>query len=290
MKNIGIFFGAEKSFPEELIQYINKQSKTINASSALIGAVNNIDEVPYDIIYDRISHYVPMYKSYLKMAQYKGTKVVNSPHTNCIDNNFFNTVLAYKSKLNIPKTVLLPSKELPDGINSEHLHNLIYPINWEEVFEYIGFPAILKPNKGYNLYNSYKVYNPSEFFSAYDLTGKQTMILQQSVDYDSYYRAFAVGKDKVRIVAYNPIKPIHLRYNLFETKLNSKLEMEMKQVTLYLSEYFNLYFNSVEFAIKDGIPYIASFINPAPKCEQELLWEEDFRWLVETTGDMLINL
>lgn len=290
MKKIGILYGSEKSFPLELIKYINSKKSEAKASSIIIGAVKNNDKTNYDLIYDRISHFVPMYQSYLKMAIYSGCKVINNPNSNCIDNNFFQTVFAKKNKLKVPKTVLLPSKELPDGINPEHLHNLMYPINWEEVFDYVGFPAILKPNKGYNLFNAYKVYNPSEFFSAYDLTGKTTMILQESIDYDVYYRAFTIGKNDVRIVEYNPIKPIHLRYNRGETQISSKLSKEINKIAATISDFFELYFNSVEIAVKDNVPYIINFLNPAPKCDKELMWEEDFNWLIEKTGDMLINL
>lgn len=290
MKKIGVLFGSEKSFPIELINYINSKKNVAKASSMIIGAVQNNDKVNYDVIYDRISHFVPMYQSYLKMAMYNGTRVVNSPNSNCIDNNFFQTVFAKKSKLKVPKTVLLPSKDLPDGINPEHLHNLMYPINWEEVFDYIGFPAILKPNKGYNLFNAYKVYNQSEFFSTYDLTGKTTMILQENIEYDTYYRAFTIGKSDVRIVEYNPIKPIHLRYNRNATLISAKLNKEISKIVFSISEFFDLHFNTVEIAVKDSVPYIINFLNPAPKCDKELMWEDDFTWLVEKTGDMLINL
>ncbi len=290
MKKIGVLFGAEKSFPIELIKYINDKKSDAKASSILIGAVRNNDKANFDLIYDRISHFVPMYQSYLKMAMYNGTKVINNPNSNCIDNNFFQTVFAKKNKLKVPKTVLLPSKEIPEGINSEHLHNLMYPINWDEVFDYIGFPAILKPNKGYNLFNAYKIYNQSEFFSTYDLTSTNTMILQENIQYDEYYRAFTIGKNEVRIVEYNPIKPIHLRYNKEETTINSKLKKEISKVALLIADFFELYFNTVEFAVKDNVPFIINFLNPAPKCDKELMNESDFNWLLEQTGDLLINM
>lgn len=290
MKKIGILFGAENSFPNALINYINSKKDGAKAASILIGAVRNTDKPEYDVILDRISHFIPMYQSYLKMAVFNGSKVINSPSSNCVDNNFFQTVFAKKNKLKVPKTVLLPSKELPEGVNPEHLHNLIYPINWEEVFDFVGFPAILKPNKGYNLYNAYKVYNPSEFFSTYDLTGKNAMILQESIQYDEYFRVFAIGKTDARVISYDPIKPIHLRYNQEESKINTKLKKEIENTSLLISEYFDLYFNSVEFAIKEGNAYIINFLNPAPKTEKEYVREDDFNWIVEKTGDLLISL
>lgn len=290
MKNIGLLFGAESSFPIALINFINTHNSNISASIISIGAIKNTDKIPFDIIYDRISHYVPMYKSYLKMAAYNGVKVINNPNSNCYENNFFHSVYATKNNLNIPKAVLLPSKELPSGVNSEHLHNLIYPINWDEVFNYIGFPAILKSNIAYNLYNEYEIYNQSEFFSAYDITGNNPMILQEYIDYDYYYRVFNIDKNNIRIVSYNPSKPIHLRYDKIQTKTNNILAKELAKISTQIANFFDIYFNSSEFAIKDNKPYIINFLNPAPKIDKELMYEEDFDWLVEQTGNMLVNL
>ena len=50
------------------------------------------------------------------------------------------------------------------------MRNLEFPIVWEGVFEYVGFPAFLKPFDGGGWKNMYKIGSPSEFFSAYDGT------------------------------------------------------------------------------------------------------------------------
>ena len=44
----------------------------------------------------------------------------------------------------MPKTVILPHKSHPPGTTDRSMRNLVYPLDWEEVFEYIGFPAFLK--------------------------------------------------------------------------------------------------------------------------------------------------
>ena len=61
-------------------------------------------------------------------------------------------------------TVLLPHKQHPPGTTDQSMRNLIYPLNWEEIFDYIGFPAFLKPHSGGGWKNVYKVDSPRRVF------------------------------------------------------------------------------------------------------------------------------
>lgn len=289
MKKIGILYGIEKSFPQTLINYLNSKKNGIKASEVKIGALKSTDKPQYNLILDRISHQVPMYISYLKFCKLNGVYVINNPFWNCADNNFMHTVFAVKNKFKTPKTVLLPSKEIPEGTAHETLHNLIYPLNWDDIFDYIGFPAYLKPNDGHNSLYTYKVYNPSEFFSAYDISGRKNMIIQEALDYEAYYRVFVIRKELVRIVSYDPIKPLHLRYTNEPLNLSIKLKNEIVKIAKLISTHFDYDFNSIEFAIKDNNLYVMDFLNAAPKCDREILDSNSFDWLLENTAQMLID-
>ncbi len=48
--------------------------------------------------------------------------------------------------------------------------------------------------------------------------------------------------------------------------------------------------NSVEFAIRDGIPYALDFMNPVPDTEPERISREYFRWVVRHLADVLIEI
>ena len=111
----------------------------------------------------------------LKLAVLNGTPVVNNPFLNYPGDNFFFEALFSKIGIPVPRTVILPSKEHPPGTNSETMRNMVFPINWDSVFAYIGFPAYIKPNMQNGNQNSYKIYNPIEFFSTYDLTGYRSI-------------------------------------------------------------------------------------------------------------------
>ena len=84
--------------------------------------------------------------------------------------------------------------------------------NWDEIFEYIGFPAFLKPYDGGGWKSVYKVDSPDEFFAAYDETGDLCMTLQRGVKFQEYFRCYVVGQKKVHVMRYDPRQPHHLRY------------------------------------------------------------------------------
>src|SRR5262249_827667 len=48
-------------------------------------------------------------------------------------------------------------------------------------------------------------------------------------------------------------------------------------------------FCTLEFAVRDGIPYAIDFLNPAPDAAVESVGEENFAWVVETAAKWLIE-
>ena len=48
--------------------------------------------------------------------------------------------------------------------------------------------------------------------------------------------------------------------------------------------------NTVEFAVKDGIPYAIDFMNPAPDMDVNSLTPHYFEWAVQKMADMAIRL
>ena len=58
----------------------------------------------------------------------------------------------------------------------------------------------------------YKVHSPEEFFHHYNQTGDLCMTLQRAVNFKEYFRCYVVGREKVRIMQYDPRAPFHERY------------------------------------------------------------------------------
>src|ERR1700712_5985880 len=118
----------------------------ITAEFVAVGGVQMNKPCGYAVIVDRISHDVPFYRSYLKNAAMTGTVVINNPFWWSADDKFFNYALAEKLGVAVPKTVLLPHKKFPPMTNAQSFRNLQFPLNWEDIFDYVKFPAFLKPH------------------------------------------------------------------------------------------------------------------------------------------------
>jgi len=290
MKKIGILYGMERSFPQDLVDSINmRRAPGIKADYISLGGVKMDDMIGYNVILDRVSHEVPFYNSILKMAVVEGVRVINNPFWNKTHDNFFNNVIASKLKINVPRTVILPAKEHPPGTTSDSLRNLMYPLNWDEVFGYVGFPAYIKPNIDNTSHIFFKVYNPAEFFSAYDLTGTNVMMLQESIEYEEFYRCYVIGRKHVITMNYDPSKPRHLRFSNRLKPVKQELKEYLEEMSLKICSALGFDFNVVEFAVRDGQPYAVEFINTAPTTEKSYLHEEFYGMILEKTSDYLIE-
>jgi hypothetical protein len=56
-----------------------------------------------------------------------------------------------------------------------------------------------------------------------------------------------------------------------------------------LNKYLGYDLNTVEFAIRDGVPYAIDFCNPAPDADYVSVGEENFEWIVETMANFAIH-
>jgi glutathione synthase/RimK-type ligase-like ATP-grasp enzyme len=290
MKKIGLLFGMEQTFPPALVERINRKAvDDISAEFVKVGGVKMADLSQYDVILDRISQDVPFYRSMLKNATLKGTRVVNNPFWWSADDKFFNYALASQIGVPVPKTVLLPSHSHPPGTTGESFRNLMYPLNWDEIFEYIGFPAFLKPHDGGGWKHVYHVHNAQEFFEAYNQTQDIVMTLQEGIDFTEYYRCYAIGRKHIKIMPYDPRNPHHLRY-VADFSLTPAREKQITEYCLKLVNALGYDFDTLEFAVRDDIPYAIDYLNPAPDAEKTSVQEDNFEWVVETAANYLIEL
>jgi glutathione synthase/RimK-type ligase-like ATP-grasp enzyme len=291
MKKIGILHGKETSFPEAFVARVNaKNVKGVQAEPTHVDELMQGNPSPYAVMIDRISQDVPFYRAYLKNAALNGTAVLNNPFWWSADEKFFNNCLSTKVGLPVPKTILLPSKEMPPDTSGESFRNMKYPLDWERMIDYLGgFPLYMKPHSGGGWKSVYKVHNFDEFFTAYNETNTLVMLLQECIDFDSYFRCYCLGGKYVRIMDYEPRNPHHLRYVAdFKHVTKSKRE-EMTQLVFMINKALGYDFNTIEFAIRDGVPYAIDFCNPAPDADINSVGEANFEWVVENAANMTIE-
>lgn len=289
MKKIGILYGKERSFPMSFIERVNsKNVDGIVAEPVRIDKVMQGAADEYAVIIDRISQDVPFYRAYLKNAAICGTAVINNPFWWSADEKFFNNCLAVKIGVPVPKTVILPSRELPTDTSDESFSNLAYPLDWEGIFNYVGFPAYMKPFAGGGWKNVYKLHSIEEFFQRHAETGQLVMLLQEEIVFDEYYRCYCIGGKFVHIMPYEPRNPHHLRYTSDFSPSGERLK-QMEEIVLRINNYLGYDFNTVELALRDGVPYAIDFCNPAPDAERTSVGEDNFNWVVETAATYAIE-
>lgn len=289
MKKIGILFGQERSFPKAFVERVNsKNIPNVTAEYTTVHKVIQGKATEYAVIIDRISQDVPFYRAFLKNAAIAGTAVINNPFWWSADEKFFNNALAVNIGVPVPRTVLLPSKQRPDDTSSESFINMAYPLDWEGIFDYIGFPAFMKPYAGGGWKNVYKLNNREEFFKAYDETGQLVMMLQEAIDFQSYFRCYGIGGKHVKIMDYEPRNPHHLRY-VADHGVTAAKKDEMSELVLKICTNLGYDFNTVEFALRDGVPYAIDFCNPAPDAAVQSVGQANFDWVVETAASYAIE-
>ena len=289
MKKIGVLYGKERSFPEALVQKINSmQVPGILAEPVRIDKVMQGEPCGYAVIFDRISHDVPFYRAYLKNAALTGTAVINNPFWWSADEKFFNNCLATKIEVPVPKTVILPSRKMPADTSADSFSNLSYPLDWEGIFKYVGFPAYMKPHAGGGWKNVYKITDMDDFFSKYAETEELVMLLQEEIIFEEYYRCYCVGGKYVKIMSYEPRNPHHLRYAADFRPDDKKLKM-LEDIVIRINQYLGYDFNTVELALRNGVPYAIDFCNPAPDADRASVGEENFAWVVDTVATYAVE-
>lgn len=292
MKRVGILVGREVTFPESIIKSINEKSGgKIVAEMVKVGGIKMDEPKKYDLVIDRISHEVPYYRATLKQMALQGTYIVNNPFWWSADDKFFNFSLANKIGVAIPKTVLLPQHNYIKDITAESLRNLEFPIDWQGIVDYVGFPAFLKPHDGGGWKNVSKIWSLEELWTEYNQSDKLCMTLQEGIEYDQFVRCYCVGQEKVLIMPYDPSKPYlsGMQYVNVDDYLSPELHARVEKDVITICKALGYDLNTVEFAIKDGIPYAIDFMNPAPDAELASVGEANHNWIVNAMTEFVIK-
>lgn len=285
---IGILTGMEWSWPPAFIEEVAERDEGVVAEFVQLGGTGMDEPSQYRVIVDRISHEVPYYRSYLKNAVLQGAAVINDPFMWTADDKFFGASLITKLGLASPKTIVLPNKDYIPGIDrSKSLRNLNYPLNWQAIVDHIGMPCVLKDAHGGGWKEVYIVHSMEELMYCYDQTGLLTMIVQEFIDWDHYIRCICIGQEDILPIKYNPKEK---KYYVEHEHMNAELGKRVTDDARTICKAFGYDMNTVEFAVRNGIPYAIDFMNPAPDFDIYSLTPFYFEWVVNKMADLCINL
>jgi hypothetical protein len=285
---VGLIVGREWSFPPRFIDEVNGRDEGVVAEFVKLGATRMADPVEYAVIVDRISHEVPYYRTYLKYAMLQGVQVVNNPFMWTADDKFFEASLATKLGVASPRTVVLPNKDYVPGIvHNESLRNLIYPLDWQGVIDYVGLPCVLKDAHGGGWKEVYICRSLEELIQSYNGSGRLTMVVQEFIQWDQFIRCIALGQQEVMPIKYDPKER---KYHVEHDHLSPALGERVVHDTLTLVRALGYDMDSLEWAVRDGVPYAIDFMNPAPDMDVYSLTPHYFEWVVKHMADMVIRL
>jgi hypothetical protein len=288
MKKVGLIVGREWSFPPKFIEEVNGRNAGVTAEFVKLGGTKMNEPVEYAVLIDRISHEVPYYRTFLKHAVLQGATVVNNPFMWTADDKFFESTLATKLGVAHPKTLVLPNKDyVPSIVPTESLRNLIYPLDWQGIADYVGMPCILKDAHGGGWRGVYKCHSIDELIQHYNSSGLLTMVVQEFIKWDHYVRCLCLGQDDVLPMKYDPHER---KYIVDHDHLGKDLGPRIVNDSLKLVQALGYDMNSVEWAVKDGVPYAIDFMNPAPDMDVNSLTPHYFDWAVKHMADMAIKL
>ena len=287
-RKVGLLVGREWSFPPAFIEEVNKRDAGVTAELVQLDAARMDEPCEYDLVIDRISHEVPYYRTWLKKASLEGCVVVNNPFMWTADDKFFGATLATKLGVASPKTVALPNKEYIPGIkHDESLRNLRYPLDWKALVEYVGLPCVLKDAHGGGWKDVYVCHTLEELLHHYDNSGRLTMVVQEFIEWDHFVRCICIGQEHVLPMKYDPRER---KYHVEHDHLSPALGQRIVDDSLTLCRALGYDMNSLEFAVRDGVPYAIDFMNPAPDMDVYSLTPHYFEWAVRTMADMAVRL
>ena len=290
-RRVGLMVGREESFPPAFIEEVNRRGGgEVVAELATLGGTRIDEPAAYAVLIDRISHEVPYYRAHLKYAVLAGTAVINNPFWWSADEKFFGTALMARRGVAVPKTVVLPNKTYIEDIWPESLRNLAYPLDWQAILDYVGLPAILKPNIGGGFRQVFLVHSLQELWSAYEHTGQQTMILQEFIEHEHYVRCICIGRRHILPIRWDPRLPWTERYIVDDAHLSPELGARVTRDAQTICETLGYDMNTVEFGIRGGVPYAIDFLNPAPDFERARIREPYFQWVLRHMADLAIEL
>jgi hypothetical protein len=288
MLKIGLLVGREWSFPPAFIEEVARRNEGVVAEYVKLGGTSMDEPVEYAVIVDRISHEVGYYRTWLKHAALQGATIVNNPFMWSSDDKLFDASLATQLGVASPRTIALPNREYIPGIkHDESLRNLKYPIDWDAIVAHIGMPCILKDAHGGGWRDVYICHSLEELFHAYDSSGQLTMVLQEYIEWELYIRCLCLGQTDVLPMEYDPRAQ---KYHVKHEHLSAELGARVVKDSLTLVRALGYDMNTVEWAVRGGVPYAIDFMNPAPDMDVNSLTPHYFDWTVKHMADLTIRL
>ena len=284
-KRIGLIVGRDRNWSDTFMKAVNEAENGVTAELVQLSGTMMDEACPYDVIVDRVSHEVPYYRAYLHHAALHGGYIINNPFTWSADSKFFGVGLVNKMGFTSPRTIVLPNKHVEKEMDPDSFRNLVYPMDWQGIVDYVGVPAVFKNINSGGRYAVYRVHSVDDLLQRYDESGTMTMILQEIIESDKHVHCFVFGHERV----------IPLRYSVEDNQYfpdilseDDVLGQQLIHQALTLTRAYGYDVNMVEFVIKDDTIYVINCTNPAPEMTRDLMTPEQFYLCVNEIAQVAV--
>jgi hypothetical protein len=103
-------------------------------------------------------------------------------------------------------------------------------------------------------------------------------------------RCIVIGRKEIMVIKFDANAPWPHRYFRDDSYLTPEEGQRVVDDAFKINHALGYDMNTVEFAVKDGIPYAIDFTNPAPDFDVNSLTPHYFDWVVKTMADFTIGL
>jgi hypothetical protein len=148
-------------------------------------------------------------------------------------------------------------------------------------------PCVLKDAHGGGWKDVYICQTLEELIRNYNTSGQLTMVVQEFIRWDHFVRCLCIGQQDILPIKYDPRER---HYHVEHDHLPGDLGRRVVEDALTIVRALGYDMNSIEFAIRDGVPYAIDFMNPAPDLDINSLTPHYFEWAVQHMTDMALRL
>lgn len=282
VKLIGFVVGREHEMPDAVMANLNQRSG-LQAELVKLGGTFLDDKIEYDVLIDRMSHEIPYYRTYVKYAAMAGCYVINDPFVWANDTKFFAATILRRLGIRTPRTMVLPNKDVATDTVPDSFRNLVYPMNWQAIIDYIGGPAIFKDIRSGGRRFAHRVSNVEELIQRYDESGTRTMILQQVIESDRHYHCLVIGGEHTLLM---PFAMQDGRYKSAQLTVSDDQAATMIDLAVKLSRVYGYDINMSEFVADGDDIYLINATNPSPLIDHDLMTDAQFDWIVTEIADL----
>ena len=206
------------------------------------------------------------------------------------DDKFFGASLATKLGVAHPKTVVLPNKDYVPGIvhEREPAEPRVPARLGGASSSTSGCRASSRTRTAAAGGTSTSATRSTSCIHHYDGSGLLTMIVQEFIEWEQFVRCMCLGQEDILPMQYDPRERKYIVEH--ELPRAGARGRGSSKDSLKLVRALGYDMNTVELAIRDGVPYAIDFMNPAPDMDINSLTPTYFEWAVTHMADMVIRL